>query len=251
MPDLSQNPYTPPSAISAVPLELEAYEEFLKDPRPLGRVFVGLMLIREASHWLCLGYPLPKEYQRAFTHGHTIYGVVLGLIYFLWIYRCSVNTQRLDRVLSPTPGIAVGGYLIPFFNLVGPYIAMKRIVAVTFRRSLKPTVGKWVLPWWFCCLTLIGTGVVEFAMNGKSGMPLFVAPLLSSLAAACLTVIVLRLSAAQAEVRVLAAGGQQQVGQSVTLRQSGVSSSELEAKAGAAGIPAKRSSLPPRRSSRR
>lgn len=250
MPDQPPNPYAAPSS-NVVPLELEAYEEFLKDPRPLGKTFVGLMLIRETTNWICLGYTVPKEHLRAFTHGYTIYGVMLGLIYFLWIYRCTFNTQRLDRVLSPTPGLAVGGYLIPFFNLVGPYIAMKRIVAVTFRRSLKPTVAKWVLPWWLSCLALLGSGVVVFAMNGKSEMPLFIGPLVSSFAAICLTVIVLRLSAAQAEIRVLAKGGQQQLGQSVTLRQSGVSSRELEAKAGAAGIPAKRSGLPQRRSQRR
>lgn len=250
MPDQPPNPYAAPSS-NVVPLELEAYEEFLKDPRPLGRSFVGLMMFRGVTIWVTTFLSIPKEVLTAYLIVNSTYPLVMAVLYFLWLYRCAVNAQRLDRVVSPTPAIAIGSYFIPLFNLVGPFVMMSRMVAVTFRRSLKPTVAPWVLPWWLCCLAMLAQTVIIAATNKPLGISPFVGVAVWSIGAICLTVIVLRLSAAQAEIRVLAAGGQQQLGQSVTLRQSGVSSSELEAKAGAAGIPAKRSGLPQRRSQRR
>lgn len=249
MPDQMPNPTTATQS-SASRLELGAYEELLKDPRPLGRVFVGLMAIHLAVDWVTAFSSIWKERISGFMAVDSAYLLLMALIYFVWIYRCVVNAQRLDRVMSPTPGIAIGGYFIPIFNLVGPYIAMKRMVAVSFRRSLRPTIVKWVLPWWIFVLFWAALMVVS-AVGGFSTYPELIGCVVESVMVICLGVIVLRLSAAQSEIRVLAVGKPQHLGQSVTLRHSGVSADGLEVKPGAAGIPVKRSGLPPRRSNNR
>jgi hypothetical protein len=85
----------------------------------------------------------------------------------MWIYRASRNVRALGAVgLKHSAGWAVGSYVVPFVNLVLPFLAMREI----WRASLDP--GNWQdarsTPllgwWWFLWLANGASGWIAMSM---------------------------------------------------------------------------------------
>ena len=92
----------------------------------------------------------------------TILLVISGIIYLCWKFRAASNARTLDPLLAVSPGMAVGGYFIPFANLFIPYRAMASIARIT--RAGEGLVG----PWWALHLisSFLGIAVVKMAPEG-------------------------------------------------------------------------------------
>ncbi|BCU76291.1 hypothetical protein llg_10060 [Luteolibacter sp. LG18] len=207
MPEPDDNPYAAPAAEAHPPrVGRPVGCEDLKDPRTLGVLSVGfvwlyvvcvtvlLIIGRDStSQWsdgrLSVRYPA-REALLMFS--------AAAVTFLMWTHRCAVNARRLERNrINTTPWLAVVSYFIPIYHLVGPCIAMKEIIAITYRHIDRRSVEGLVPHWW---LGWIGFSVSSWIMDGSEfwWFPL----LCMAISAVFLTMIVLGLSAAQAEIRV-------------------------------------------------
>ncbi|WP_159068634.1 DUF4328 domain-containing protein [Neisseria wadsworthii] len=66
-----------------------------------------------------------------------------------WLYRAAANARALGAEMSIKPGWAVGGFFIPFLNLVMPYQATKEIWlhAAQDRKPSAIPVNTWWITW--------------------------------------------------------------------------------------------------------
>ena len=81
----------------------------------------------------------------------TVVSIALRILYLfwfmMWIYRSAANAKLLDGEFSDiSPGMAVWSFFIPFFNLIGPFLAMRKVADVIARVSNRPTA--WIGVWW-------------------------------------------------------------------------------------------------------
>jgi hypothetical protein len=91
--------------------------------------------------------------------------LVAGAVFFcIWIHRACANLKGLGRVgMRTTPGWAVGGFFVPFVNLIAPMQAMREIWRASdpkaqqgswFASASTPLVGVWWGAW-------LLTGVID------------------------------------------------------------------------------------------
>jgi hypothetical protein len=183
-----ENPYQPPAAAGeAVALPVSG----LKNPRPLALVAVwlyGISLVAEiADHlWRWLApvpaglFPEATSFSSAtepsekfgtveYQYHDSYYvdasfglldwlmlvpGLAACVVYLMWKYRAAMNARILDhRVMTISPGMAVGSYFIPFVFFVVPYQAMAGIARATLGNAAG--VGLW----WICHVGLMLSGI--------------------------------------------------------------------------------------------
>lgn len=83
-----------------------------------------------------------------------VLSVILELIFFLmWVYRAYSNLQGLGHDTQWSPGMAVGYFFIPIFNLFRPYQAVKEIWENSFPQKnsgiyIEKTSSGIVGVWW-------------------------------------------------------------------------------------------------------
>ena len=82
-------------------------------------------------------------------------GLTLFILLCVWVYRAHVALRRAGSTTTLSPGLAVGGWFIPFANLVLPFVAVRDAV-----RLGKSAAGTLVTVWWPLWL---GFSVLHFA----------------------------------------------------------------------------------------
>jgi hypothetical protein len=172
MPDTLANPYQTPGAPAAAP---GPRPQVLKNPRALAlwacylhaattatniavylaETFISYDTINDVESPAFLGYA-----------GIALAGVATflasAILFLCWKYRAAVNAHILDPMaMSVTPGLAVGGYFIPFANLYIPYKAMAGISRASIGASWLPGL------WW--TLYLVSTGCAVALLGEESG----------------------------------------------------------------------------------
>ena len=169
MPDTLANPYQTPAAPAAAP---GPRPQVLKNPRTLAlwacwllaaataanitvylaETFIPSETINDVESPAFLGYAAVALAGAAAVFASAI-------LFLFWKYRAAVNARILDPLAMPvTPGLAVGGYFIPFANLYIPYRAMAGIYRASIGASWLPGL------WW--TLYLVSTASV-FALLGE------------------------------------------------------------------------------------
>jgi hypothetical protein len=146
------NPYAPPE-LPALPQP--PGKGVLKSPRALahwacwlfGAAYVGQFLIYLAESLAPLDKLNDGESVFFFSYLLTCLGTVgvfLGavVLFLCWKYRAACNSMILDpRVMTVSPGMAVGSYFIPVLNLYLPVKAMSGIIRASFGST--PLVPIW------------------------------------------------------------------------------------------------------------
>jgi len=159
--------------------------------------FLGLsMLVQVTVLVMALNLvEFPEEggmsYPRIFALGGLLR--IIYLIWFLmWTYRSAQNARMLEGELPDiSPGMSVGSYFIPFYNLVGPFLAMRKITGVISRVSKRPLV--WAGAWWTLCLLPGIVGAILGAVGGAE----WVIPVINLVPVAATAVFVIRLTRQQ------------------------------------------------------
>jgi len=207
MSDSGQNPYAPPAlADSPIPAHSSEPGERLLDPRPLGRIAVALLSLY--CLWVTLVLALtfagvsliqlgiPRQALKWLPP--TFIALLLGfmVIFLMWTYRCAKNAKRLaGSRMQTTPALTVWSYFIPFYCFFGPFISMKEIVSITNRHSERQLPKALIVGWW---LPWVATWLINaFAGPSEIRWAVQVSLLLAGL---LLNLIIVRLSAAQAEI---------------------------------------------------
>jgi len=169
------NPYRTPSAVGEVGF----------DPHPGGMAVrircvrlrayltlgsIGLCLLVKAG--LALGRASHSQWFVLRPDGGTYapieilagLGILLAFLnyvwFMMWVFRSAQNARLLEgRLSSISPGMAVGSYFIPFYNWVGPMLAMKALAGVIQRFSKGPAA--WVGLWWTAWLFAAFASLVD------------------------------------------------------------------------------------------
>ncbi|MFD0895171.1 DUF4328 domain-containing protein [Luteolibacter ambystomatis] len=204
MAELPDNPYAAPATTDApTGAILRADGQELQDPRTLGWLAVGFLWLyafcRIVFGWMEAGMSglymedAAQSELPAVGTGLTFIGTVITFL--MWTYRCSSNAWRLER-MDTKPGMAVGSYFIPFYNLAGPCLAMREIIQVTYRHTDRKSIKGLVMHWWL--------GWVTFNLSSRfmQDSEYWWFPLACmTISAAFLTAIILNLGAAQSTIR--------------------------------------------------
>lgn len=95
-------------------------------------------------------------------------GILCCLFFCLWGYRAAVNAvNAAHKTILPLelrPGLFIGSFFIPVFNLWGPYMGMKRVYNISCGRKT-PGYQKFsglVAFWWASFLVMGVTGRISF-----------------------------------------------------------------------------------------
>lgn len=102
-----------------------------------------------------------------------------AIFFLMWIYRAHRNLRALGaRDLKYSPGWAVGGFLVPFLNLVRPFQVVKEIwkgsepetMAMRLGPSYQSTTRSAIVGWWWASVLLSAfVGNVAARMAFRAG----------------------------------------------------------------------------------
>jgi hypothetical protein len=92
--------------------------------------------------------------------------IAAGVVFLIWLYRAASNARAVGR-FSDSPGLAVGGWFIPFANLVLPVVAVFRLMRASRPEPHRLLIGTW----WAMYVVGSGVGLVG-ASVGRSGSSL-------------------------------------------------------------------------------
>ena len=166
MQEPAANPYQTPVP-EAAPLA-----QVLKNPRGFALASCWLLAVATlagvAVHLaeILVPYEIINDVESLPFIGYTLAALAWLVAYFaavtlflFWKYRAAANARILDPLaISVSPGLAVGGYFIPFANLYIPYRAMSGIARASFGASILPGL------WW--TLHLVNS-FVSFGVLGE------------------------------------------------------------------------------------
>jgi hypothetical protein len=104
-----------------------------------------------------------------------------GIVFLIWFHRACANAWALGAFpMSITPGWAVGGFFVPFLNLVRPFQAMREVWHGSRREQGQgtPLIGLWwgtwlasgVLGWVGAKADSLGVDVASFVIRAASGV---------------------------------------------------------------------------------
>lgn len=88
-----------------------------------------------------------------------------GVLTIIWCYRARKNLDAFPEAVTPIgAGWAIGGWLVPFVNLVMPYRVVANIARESLNRAVTPTSLK---VWWAVWVAyLVGDRVVSRTASG-------------------------------------------------------------------------------------
>lgn len=130
-------------------------------------VGIGLRFLQMPTLWSLheLGATPPGDQPEAVTAVVGLLGIFLAflgallflstaVVFLIWIHGACANLPRLGATFTRvTPGLAVGGFFIPFYNIAHGYIVMRELIG--FGRSalapvdtLSPPSAPIVAWWW-------------------------------------------------------------------------------------------------------
>lgn len=121
---------------------------------------------------------------RALERAETLPALVLlttlvsALTYSFWFYRVAKNAQAFNGPLSCSPGMAVGCFFIPIYNLWRPYQVTSEVWRASQADGPRPVLVTtapgapgWILVWWL--LWTISGILMNFATSDlRSGLSL-------------------------------------------------------------------------------
>ncbi len=141
------DPYQPPASFDSVEQKPEG-PTVLKDPRLIGNAALTAISLQVFVKFLMAFGPNGQEWLIVLTVAH-VFAFVSGIcLYFIWIYRCASNVQRLNRHTEVKPGWVVGCYFIPLLNWVAPVISMRAIIRGSFVRGNPGALPSITVVWW-------------------------------------------------------------------------------------------------------
>lgn len=74
--------------------------------------------------------------------------LVTLILYLVWLARFTGAIRQTQGTSRYTPGMAVGGWFIPFFNMVAPYLSLRDVWDRTPDRGQRASGGGIVAIWW-------------------------------------------------------------------------------------------------------
>jgi hypothetical protein len=201
MPENLENPYT----ASATQLGGLHGHEGQRVPSPMILGGLTILFVTLRTLVLVLAYLGVEDIPRLLPYEFTTFSALAigtGIFAMLWTYQCARNAQQVEpRNLEPNPGLIAFSYIIPIYNLFGPYVGMKRIAEITFRNSpsRRPPRGLF-LPWW---IAWIGTNILNRISQRSESSELADVAFISYLVATALFItVVVRLTLAQQNLRI-------------------------------------------------
>lgn len=203
--DSNENPYSAPTQQPAedAPHPVGAFR--LEDPRRWGRLALGLLSVAAILNTFVVSFMAiaPTELQRRWpldkiTLPVPLFSIGGIVVYLMWLHRCAKNALYLNgKALRISPGMAVGCYFIPFYNMIAPLLSMAEIVEITERHSRqRKSASGLLLSWW---LFWLGSVIITAFFQNDIGS-LFIARLAANVALILFGLIILRVSAAQAAI---------------------------------------------------
>lgn len=134
-------------------------------------ILAGLTALVPVTTWLVGKYALTlstdsmRIYSLASMGGAAAFGLGTGIALLIWVYRahCALHTHKARTSLSA--GLAVGGFFIPFANLVLPFLAIRDAVRVG-KGSLELAVVLWWPLWMaYAALHLVHSLAMSVVVN--------------------------------------------------------------------------------------
>lgn len=102
--------------------------------------------------------------------------IASAVAFSFWVYRVAKNAQALKGPLSSSPGMAVGCFFIPIYNLWRPYQVITEIWRASeadgprpVLLSTAPGAPVWFILWWLAWI--ISGFIVRFASTGLTVDP--------------------------------------------------------------------------------
>ena len=157
------NPYQPPSQFGAAPYGA-AYQgqsaaaplfESARGMTGVTVVFLGIvaswgLLIR--GFWIVAGTAIAGSSRMLMTQVtggvESLLHLVAFICFAIWLYRYTAAMRQQQGQTRYTPGMAVGGWFIPFANFAMPYLSLRDLWDRTPDRGQAPTGGAIVGLWW-------------------------------------------------------------------------------------------------------
>ena len=115
-------------------------------------ILAGLSALVPVATWLVGEYALTlsadamRIYSLASMGGAALFGLGTGIALLIWVYRAHRALHSHKAQTSLSAGLAVGGFFIPFANLVLPFLAIRDAVRVG-KGSLELAVVLWWPLW--------------------------------------------------------------------------------------------------------
>jgi len=115
-------------------------------------ILAGLTALAPVSTWLVAKYALTlsastmRAYSLASMTGAGLLGLLTGIALLVWVHRAHRALHAHNARTSLSAGLAVGGFFIPFANLVLPFLAIRDAVRVG-KGSLELAVVLWWPVW--------------------------------------------------------------------------------------------------------
>ena len=116
-------------------------------------ILAGLSALVPVTTWLVGKYALTglsadamRMYSLGSTGGAALVGLGTGIALLVWVYRAHRALHAHKARTSLSAGLAVGGFFIPFANLVLPFLAIRDAVRVG-KGSLELAVVLWWPLW--------------------------------------------------------------------------------------------------------
>ncbi len=97
--------------------------------------------------------------------GSIIFSIFSFILYCLWIYRINCNTKELGALNSKfKPSVAIWSMLVPIYNLIGPFLAVKKtwqanIIPLNQQKRKVPALFYY---WWILVILAIICPLLQF-----------------------------------------------------------------------------------------
>jgi hypothetical protein len=156
----------------------------------------------EVSHWLWAGSSLLGLVEdHPWVLAAAWLRLATAILFVAWFHRAYANAWALGLRGAPAVGWAIGGWIMPFLNLVYPF----HIASAMWRQATAERVGSSAIVgvWWAALLIGhfgdgFGNSMVARANSTQSGMQVLLASALLGVTSTVLAIVIVRrLTAAQ------------------------------------------------------
>ncbi len=108
--------------------------------------------------------------------GFVVY-IATAVLFCCWLYRVVKNSHILSTDSGPSPGLAAGSFFIPFYNLWGPFLAVKFAWNASSRLAYLEESGRPALTipglWWVTWIigNIIGRIILQQVVSSWGQQP--------------------------------------------------------------------------------
>jgi hypothetical protein len=168
----------------------------LKDLRPVGWLAVVAIWIQVVTNVTTIALVKTPDNLTTLVLAQILTGLFAAACFLVWYFRAAFNMFRVYPHAPIRPVWGVCCYIVPIANLICPYLEMRKLVRWTFAGRRRGTLEAVTAIWWFSFLVRIFINRV--AMHDEARL---VWALVSVVAAALVTVLIVRISRRQASFR--------------------------------------------------